>query len=76
MRPAARVWRKSARAALRGARRGRRATHRTYIQAPRRGSTWLRRHPGALDYWMRHAGTTRLPADLKTPPESDTKDGS
>ena len=66
MKPAAstRVWRKTARAAVKGIGRGRRP-RRVLIEAPRRGSTWLRRHPGDLDYWLAHAGTGRLIADLK-----------
>ena len=68
MKPAAstRVWRKTARAASKGIGRGRRP-RRVLIETPRRGSTWRRRHPGpdALAYWLTHAGTGRLIADLK-----------
>lgn len=65
MRPAAatRVWRKTRRAALKGTGRGRRA-RRALIEAPRRSSTWLRRHPGEVEYWAAHAGTGRLIDDL------------
>lgn len=68
MRPATgtRVWRKTRCAVLKGTGRGRRATHRALIQAPRRSSTWLRRHPGEIEYWVAHAGTGRLIAELKT----------
>jgi hypothetical protein len=48
MRPDARLWRKAARAALKGIRRGRRTTHKTETQEPRPGSTWSRRHPASL----------------------------
>jgi hypothetical protein len=60
MRPAepTRVWRKSRRAVVKGAARGRRATHQVQVEPPRRGSTWLRRHawdPESLDYWLERA---------------------
>jgi hypothetical protein len=41
------------------------------VQAPRRGSTWLRRHPGQVEYWLTHAGTSRLIADLKQEAPAD-----
>lgn len=68
MKPAARtrVWRKTRRAVLKASGRGRRVTHRALIEAPGRSSTWLRRHPGEVEYWVAHAGTGRLIADLKT----------
>lgn len=67
-----REWRKARRAALKGVGRGRRP-RRVLIEAPRRGSTWLHRHPGpdAIEYWLRHAGTGRLIADLKTASAAD-----
>jgi hypothetical protein len=78
MRPAARtrVWRKARRAALKGADRGRRA-RRVLIEAPRRSSTWLRRHPGQIEYWLTHAGTDRLIADLQKmpPPAGEAAEG-
>lgn len=54
MRPEAGVWRKAARAALKGASKGRRSTHPVVTQPPVRGSTWVRRHPG-----QRHSIPTR-----------------
>lgn len=57
MRPAesARVWRKTRRAVLKGTGRGRRSTHLVRINPPRRGSTWLRRHPGEWSYYLERA---------------------
>lgn len=48
-----RVWRKALRTASKGMRRGRRATHAVRINPPRKGSSWLRRHPSwdAYDYY-------------------------
>jgi hypothetical protein len=47
MRPeGVRVWRKTAREALKGMPRGRRSTHRAETQDPIPGSSWVRRHPG------------------------------
>ena len=69
MRPeGTRVWRKTARAAVKGSPRGRRSTHQTLISAPRRGSTWLRRNPSDDDFWFWHAnaGRGRIPANKKT----------
>lgn len=60
-----RVWRKALRSALKGAGRGRRRTHRVYVNAPAKRSTWLRRHPGEVEFWREHAGTGRLPADVR-----------
>ena len=54
-----RYWRKTGRRAIRQ-QTGRRGTHPTLVQAPRQGSTWLRRHPGELTYYLTHAGTRRL----------------
>lgn len=60
MRPAdnPREWRKARRAAFKGHAGGRRSTHQTRIEPPRRSSTWLRRHrwqPDFLTYWMENA---------------------
>lgn len=66
MRPeSTRMWRKTRRAVLKGTGRGRRTTHQVLIEAPRRSSTWLRRHPGEITYWLNHAGTDRLLAALR-----------
>lgn len=52
-----RVWRKGRRSAFKGIRGGRRVTHTTRTEAPRRGSTWLRRHPSDDEflYWLEAA---------------------
>lgn len=57
MKPAAntRVWRKTRRPVLKGTGRGRRSTHEARIEPPRRGSTWLRRHPGEWAYYLENA---------------------
>lgn len=73
MRPeSARVWRKTARAAVKGTARGRRSTHPNLISSPRRGSTWLRRHPGDLDYYLATRDRGLIPAHMKT---TGTPDG-
>lgn len=50
-----RVWRKALRGASKGMTRGRRTTHLARINPPRRGSSWLRRHPSWDDrtYYFR-----------------------
>lgn len=47
-----RVWRKTARAALKGVPQGRRTTHQVQTQEPQRGSSWTRRHPGERPPWL------------------------
>jgi hypothetical protein len=70
MKPDARVWRKTRRDAIRGIKRGRRP-RRVLIEAPRRSSSWLRRHPGEIEYWLTHAGAGRLRADRRMAAERD-----
>jgi len=66
MRPeGVRVWRKTARASAKGSPRGRRSTHLTLINAPRRGSTWPRRNPGEFGYYLATAGRGLIPADMR-----------
>ncbi|HUR74408.1 MAG TPA: hypothetical protein VMZ00_09030 [Sporichthya sp.] len=68
MRPDARVWRKAARAALKGIRRGRRTTHQVETQEPSPGSSWKRRHPGAFSLPL---GFTRRHDSEATQQEAD-----